>query len=345
MSAGRFIQVRGTRLVESFQDFLADWWAHIELEALLAPILQADRLTYAPQVIRDPKNLAEVNPFAPVFVSNAAALVHDLVRGHNGGKLAALLRPCELRTFIERKKRERAGGDGDVITISLACPGAFPLREYLPLAAEHGPGWLSQAIFTLPPPPADQLRTACRCCDRPEPSGADLMIKAICSNGRHYFLIEPRDKATGIALRLWEVTDGAASPAHLDASRVSAAHLSGRMPPPSNGASTNGGLVDLLSCVARCSLCADCLDACPLYGGELAGLLGVGNLLQSERPLLSELVAVSRWLASCTRCGMCEEACERGVPLFRIVSTISRRLQANLGYQVGDPAQKLPWMS
>jgi len=94
---------------------------------------------------------------------------------------------------------------------------------------------------------------------------------------------------------------------------------------------------------ARCTLCADCLDACPLYEGELRGLLGVGEAYQGSPPLLSELVGVSRWLASCSGCGMCQEACEHGISLVPIITALSHQIQAKLDYKAGDPAQRLPW--
>ena len=99
----------------------------------------------------------------------------------------------------------------------------------------------------------------------------------------------------------------------------------------------------LLGLFARCTLCADCLDACPLYGGELAGMLGVNRLHQGGRPLLSELVGVSRWLVSCSGCGMCQEACEHSVTLSQLISAISHRLRSELHYTAGDPLQRLPW--
>jgi CO dehydrogenase/acetyl-CoA synthase alpha subunit len=99
----------------------------------------------------------------------------------------------------------------------------------------------------------------------------------------------------------------------------------------------------LLSMFARCTLCADCLDACPLYEGELTGMLGVSEARQGAHPLLSELVGVSRWLASCSGCGMCQEACEQGAALSSLISAISHQIQSDLHYQAGDPDQRLPW--
>jgi Fe-S oxidoreductase len=98
-----------------------------------------------------------------------------------------------------------------------------------------------------------------------------------------------------------------------------------------------------MAMLARCTLCADCLDACPLYDGELSGMLGVRETQQRAHPLLTELVSVCRWLASCSGCGMCQETCEQGVSLTPLIITLSHRIQHGLKYRPGDPDRRLPW--
>jgi Fe-S oxidoreductase len=73
-------------------------------------------------------------------------------------------------------------------------------------------------------------------------------------------------------------------------------------------------------------------------------MLGAGDGRQSGGSLLSELIRVSRWLASCSGCGMCRESCENGIPLTQIVTTLSHRIQSELNYKPGDPNHRLPWM-
>jgi Fe-S oxidoreductase len=74
-------------------------------------------------------------------------------------------------------------------------------------------------------------------------------------------------------------------------------------------------------------------------------MLGIGGELQSKRPQLSELVQVTRFLASCTGCGMCAEACSAGIPLVPLILDLSRLIRAELHYAVGNPLQPLPWSS
>jgi len=100
-------------------------------------------------------------------------------------------------------------------------------------------------------------------------------------------------------------------------------------------------LGSLLSLFASCSLCGDCLDACPLYNGELSGMLGV----HGARPPLAEMVDVGRWLAACAGCGMCESSCDQDVPLMLLIASLSQQIQGATHQRAGEPARPLPWAS
>jgi Fe-S oxidoreductase len=55
------------------------------------------------------------------------------------------------------------------------------------------------------------------------------------------------------------------------------------------------------------------------------------------------MVLLSRWLASCSGCGMCEEVCQRSVPLTLLVSALSHRIREENDYITGSPDQPPPW--
>jgi formate dehydrogenase subunit beta len=350
MSVYRILRVKSGHMLGSFRGFLSALWPRAGLDAILAPVRQMGTPLYSPQQISTSADLDAVNPFAPCMSGNTAALVPEILQKRPGLRLAALLRPCELRTLTELQKRRWANRERNLLTIGVDCLGTYPAELYIRLAAEHSTDRLSQMSFSGPPPPLDRMRSACQICDCPEPWDADIMVGTIGVARRQYILIGARDEATFSALGLQEITDSAASEEQIAYRSTAVTRLSENRKAfdlsrsTANGATEGSELSSLLACVSRCSLCADCLDNCPLYRGELAGLLGVGSARDGERPLLSALVSVSRWLASCTRCGVCEDACERGVPLMAVISNISRRIQANLHYTVGDPAQKLPWV-
>jgi ferredoxin len=192
------------------------------------------------------------------------------------------------------------------------------------------------------------VRQTCQLCDSPSPMGADITIGTIGIEPQGEILIIAKNEAIDASLKLQDLTDGMATERQV----VCREMMIGKMVDlraEKRSALLNGhtfGMEELSSALAmfaRCTLCADCLDACPLYDGELAGMLSAGDRHQGGHSLLAELVKVSRWLASCSGCGMCRESCEHGVPLGQFINVLSHRIQSELHYRPGDPSEPLPW--
>lgn len=352
MNVNRVIEVRNHDPVGSLREFLAAWWEAAGLEALLAPVELADRSGVMAQVIEEPARLSVVNPFAPIMLSNAASAVDKFSHDRPGGRTAAMLRPCELRALIELRKRRHADSTNDKMTIVGAdCLATLPQPEYLDRV--HAEGLREMVRKALEEAAegecsARQPRMACCLCSWPAPRGADVVIGAIGVSPEEYLLIIAQDEATDERLRLAQVTDGLATEAQVVRREVAVGAIAKKR--SKAGAEIVRSVPQrfsdvgsLLSWFAACSLCGDCLDACPLYDGELSGLLGVGGTRYGGQALLAELVDVSRWLASCSGCGMCQEACTSGVPLTRLIAALTHRIQEELHYTPGDPSQPLPW--
>ena len=51
--------------------------------------------------------------------------------------------------------------------------------------------------------------------------------------------------------------------------------------------------------------------------------------------LLFHITRMAHMASSCVQCGMCEEACPMGVPVFRIFKAVSTKVQALLAYEPG----------
>ncbi len=362
MKLNHVLRIQDDDAVETLRRFLSAWWMHVELDAMLAPVELPDHGGVAPEVIEHPDELRRVNPFLPMMPANTVPLVDGFIKEHRGGHLAVILRPCELRALIELQKRNRvqvpqAGRNGhrNLTIIGVDCPGTFSVPEYAHHMEQHFDdaemmrmtlAYGSQESY-LPYP----FRAACQMCDSPAPFGADVTIGSIGVAPQGYLLAIAADEQMDASLRLSDVTDGAASDGEVFQREVTLGKLAEKRSRQkiemlNKQDQHTDDMKNLLAVFARCTLCADCLDACPLYDGELAGMLGVKDTPQQRtRPLLTELVSVSRWLASCSGCGMCQEVCEHGVSLMPIITTMSHRIQRELHYRPGDPNQRLPWNS
>jgi formate dehydrogenase subunit beta len=352
MNINRKVEVRDADPLQTLREFLAAWWTAINLNALLAPVELSSGREVKTQVISDRNDLDRVNPFAPVMLDNAATAIGKFARDHPGARIAVMLRPCELRAWTELRKRRNVPMASDhVLTVGIDCPGTLPAIDFARRVQDQGLRGMTEDALDCG---ADcdrlprQLRTACRICDGPAPRGADLTIGILGIPSREYLVVIARDRATDEKLALASITDDEAEESEVVRREVAVGAISQRRARVRDELSRAvphrmADLGSMLSWLARCSLCGDCLDACPLYDGELNGLLGVGTARYGSQPLLAEVAGVSRWLASCAGCGMCEEACTCDVPLTVLISSLARRIRDELPYAAGDPLARLPW--
>ena len=354
MNVNRVIEVRDRDPLGAVRSALGAWWQKAGVDALLAPVELPDGTGTRSEVLLDARRLDEVNPFTPVMGSNAAAAIGKFSRDHPGARLAALLRPCELRALIElRKRRYGAAADDRVLTIGVDCTATLGPEAFAGRARTRGLAALTrealEAAAEGEPWPA-RPRTACQVCLSPAPRGADLAIGFLGLPAGQMLLLIARDEATDAANHLQHVAPTLASEAQVVQRESAVGTLDerrsrARAELARTATRRFSDLGSVLAWLAGCTLCGDCLDACPLYDGELSGLLGMGSSAYPGQPVLAELVEASRWLASCSGCGMCETACASEVPLSQLICGLSHRIQEELDYVPGDPSRRLPWMA
>ncbi len=359
MNVNRIIPVHHDNPLASFQEFLAAWWSALDLQAMLAPFELSDRSSVITQPIEHASQLVYVNPFAPIMQSNAAALVNAFVRDRAGQRLAVMLRPCELRALIELRKRRRtlavdeALANHTLIIIGVDCVATYPVAEYTRRIQEYSEEavthdalmYAGEAVYS----PYD-LRAVCKVCDWPAPRAADVTIGVIGVAAEHYLLVIAQDEDADVRWRLNRVTTGLATDSQAAQREAAVNNLSDERAAARTqqlGLVSENGMdfARVLGWISNCTLCGDCLDACPLYNGELARWLGAGAH-RNNHALLADFIEVARWLTSCSGCGMCEAACEQGVPLGLIASALSHGIRGGLHHYVaGDPDRSLPWAS
>jgi formate dehydrogenase subunit beta len=359
MNINRIVQVRDGNALDTLREFLAGWWLNYKLDAMFAPMDLPDHSAVAAQVIEDPAELSSFNPFAPVLLDNSAASVSKFVKEHPADRLAAVLRPCELRAYIELQKRgtqqpgTRRPEEPKCVILGFDCLGTYypadysrlveaksieeMTREALRQAAEGG---LRQQPF----------RTSCQMCDWPAPRGADMTIGTIGTSPDQYLLIIARDETTDAHLCLEKVTDKLAYESQvarremvIGAIADTRAGMRKALIEEIQSPRLFGDLGIILAWLANCTLCGKCLEACPLCGEEAGRPFSPNRKTDTGHTLLTDLVSVSRWLASCSGCGMCEEKCSQGVPVALLISALSHAIRSEIRYSAGDPAGHLPW--
>jgi formate dehydrogenase (coenzyme F420) beta subunit len=351
----RILETRGDPL-GALRAFLKGWWQVVGLDALLAPVQLPGCCGIFPQAISQPEQVDSVAPFAPLLTVNSAGLIDEFLDTYPQGRLAVILRPCEIRTYIEMRKRRMINSPGDqplieprLAVIGIDCPGTLDNKfirdetqdELIASLTCEALDWCAQGRWLN-----GHLRQACQICEWPIPTGADLSIGLFGQDSREQILLITSSEAAASQLMLEQLTNELTDEAALRRRNSTAMMVMDRRSAQLTYKNPNSGRdpYNILAAFARCSMCTDCLDACPLYDGELAGMLGVPGVGSSVAPLLVNLVGVSRWLASCSGCGLCQDACTQDVPLLNIVMAINHRIRSELNYFPGDPDQKLPWI-
>lgn len=349
MNVNRIYPLRQVDTLTGLRKFLSSWWINYQLDAMLAPIELDTNASPTTQSIMDPINVGHVNPFAPFMPYNAAIQARKFVREHPGVRLALMLRPCELRTYIEQQKRDPLQ-DAEVLLIGVDCLGTYTQQEYNRRVMAMGASQvIAEVLQNASQGGWKQLpfRTACQVCDWSGPRGADMIFGIIgVESDKHLLVIlrnEECDARLGIAaiasklaseyqVSHRETMVGAIADTHAGMRRMLLEEMQKKCSFDELGC--------LLGLFARCTLCGECLKACPFCQGEPA----VRKVQRGENLLsLTDLVDISRRLISCPGCGMCEESCEKHIPMTLIFSALSHRIRDEIHYRAGDPTQKLPW--
>jgi len=296
------------------------YWEKSNLESILLP-LNGNADTTGPTIINAPEQIQMFNPFTPVMPINAAEIVPELVS--SGKRVAAVLRPCEIRTLkgmIERKRLTTK----NLLTISVDCLGTLPIDEFEWRAKRKGsPKGLAQEALQF----ARQggivpyrYRAACQICESPGAMYADMNIGVLGLPVRKYLMIEIRNKELETLFVDEEFLE---EPTLISQRQCVISRLAER------GKETRqrifNGLVGVLPAdidslvepLQGCDGCRICLDNCPICTRDYPHQDAIGEYKREE---------VIEWLVSCSECGICEQSCPKHLPLTIIFAHIRDQL-------------------
>lgn len=296
---------------------IAALWEAANLERILLPQNGATETT-GPRVIANPQGTEHFNPFIPLMPFNAAQLVPELVA--EGTPVAAVLRPCELRTLraMERRGQLRTH---NLLTVSVDCLGTLPPEEFARRAQREGSSQDTLQSASQGNSVSYRYRTACQICQSPEACEAEVNIAVLGLPVRQYILLNVRREALATRLRGEEATpvDETLLAQH---QRVTARLVE-------RGQSTRQRIFRKLTSVLPatiealtapikgCDDCRACFDACPLCTSQFPQRDAKGNYTRTD---------VLEWLVSCAGCGMCEQACPKHLPLTLTFAYIREQL-------------------
>jgi formate dehydrogenase subunit beta len=271
------------------------------------------------QSLTDPSGLAAADPFAPLMVANTAKELARRARAGVEGRVGAVVRPCEIRALHELAHRDGFSLDSFLL-VGVDCLATFQPEAYERRAREiGGPAELTREALLFARQGGILLyrnRPACQRCGAPLPAAVDLCLGVHGLAVGEAVLLTARDEETASLLRLDAITDGPA-PSELIAqhTRMAAALTARRSRTRARVEEQLTGLPgtveELAAHILSCAPCRACLEACPVYAGQLEA---------------ASVEKVAEWLACCAGCGMCEQACPQHMPLPSVIDRIRRGL-------------------
>jgi formate dehydrogenase subunit beta len=367
MSQTASIPVPDGDLPAALSGFLQSILALDEIDALLVPRRLPMKNMVMPTLISDADQLDGVDPLAPAFAMNAAKVVSRLTRKPTGQKVAAVMRPCEIRAFIELVKLHQACTD-DLVIVGLDCLGALGNTDYFDYAGTDGEAAthrfyrqvleLGDASST----PGPKLATACRVCELPIPEGADLLLGMFGVDVEHQILLDACTAAGEEVLQLLQLAPAdvpqgrARALAALKQERTAARD---QMFEDTRAATDN--LEKLTAYLATCVNCYNCRVACPVcycrecvfvtdvFDHEPSQYLGwaarKGAIKMPTDTIFYHLTRLAHMSTACVGCGQCSNACPNDIPVMELFRTVAHRTQQGFDYQAGRDLAETPPLS
>ena len=334
--------------VPVLQSFLAGLIQASASRRLLGPVSTEPGIV-SPAILTQAGEFSRVNPLLPLMQANAAALLRTAMGGSAAEPLIAVLRPCEVRAAIELAKQ------GKLDLANLILVGVDCLSTYEPGYWTKGndahpgrPDWLMDEALQLAQ--TGQVRTegyrlACQLCERPAADyrAADLLIGLVGVPNQERLLVLA-DEAKDARWNLEALTDRPATERETVDREVTLWRLAERRKEAAEAKLESLGLTDaypgvIMGYMNKCTLCGECVDACPQWSEELRSALAGG-----KDAFLQALLSASQRQASCSGCGMCQVHCPEGIPLSAIQRALSRQIQQRMHYVAGrDLHDPLPW--
>ena len=329
------INVEAQDPLEAIRRLLEKILAQEAIAAVLAPKRPPAGAMVMPTLISDPDQLDGVDPLAPAFALNAAKVVSRLTRKPMGGRLAVMLRACEIRAFIELVKLNQGSAD-ELVILGMDCLGALGNKDYLDMAGDDPSAYTRRfyesilegqgaAIEDLP------LTSACRACEQPLADGADLTILLYGVDIRQALIVQARSEKGRTLL------DGLGlEPAEPPAGRteVVQALIQARTGQRDRMFQDTAAAVDSIEKLSRylaaCVNCYNCRVACPVcYCRECVFVTDVfdhepmqylgwaqrrGAIKMPTDTLFYHLTRLAHMSTACVGCGQCSNACPNDTP-------------------------------
>jgi formate dehydrogenase subunit beta len=325
----------------------------------LKKINQKGSVAYS--LITTSDELNDAVPFYPLMPTNAGTLLSRFtLNGSTTEPIVAIVKPCELRAFIELIKREQ-GSLENIYIISSTCGGVYPLKIVAEETIEKN---LSQYWDAVKKGEMNEnLRPACTGCTEFTPYTADITVDLIGHNNldKECVLILNTKKGEELAKEM----KGEFLERELDKETLKKFYdkRDAAKKKLFNEINTKmKGLDGLIEIFGRCIGCHGCSTVCPICYCKLcefdssdseykpstyeSELKRRGGLKVPPGTIYYHLGRLAHMGISCVGCGSCEDVCPVDIPLSIIFKKVGESIQQIFEYIPGkNIEEKIPLLT
>jgi len=300
--------------------------------------------------------LDDAVPFFPLMPVNAGKVLSRFtLKGATEKPVAAVVKPCELRAFIELVKREQ-GNLENIFFISFTCGGVYPLKMAANENLEKNIPEYWDAVKNAEIP--SELRPACKGCVEFVPYTADITVDIL---GK-----KDLDKECTMILNtrrgeeLVEILKGEILEKEIDKDRLDKFHAKREIEKKKlfdEIEEKTKGIDGLINIFGRCINCHGCSKVCPICYCTLcefespdseynpsnyeAELRKRGGLRVPPGVLYYHLGRLDHISISCVGCGSCEDVCPVNIPLSIIFKKVGESVQKLFNYVPGRDVKEV----
>jgi formate dehydrogenase subunit beta len=310
------------------------------------------RLAYA--LITDPDMVAKCAPLHPLMPVNLGQVLNRFtMMGPPPEPIAVVIRPCELRAFVETVKRRMSHME-NLFFISYTCGGVFTLKSSIDSDIEERvPGyWEGVRANEI----GGELRATCQSCVEFLPYTADVTVRVVDGSGDFRTIADTeRGRVLIAGLGFEEGED------ELNNERITSllAKRTAMREEIFVSRAAKPGLGGLVEQFGKCIGCHACRQACPICYCNLCTF--ESNIFEKRpadhRRELEEkggtrlppdtvFFHVGRMMhmaVSCVACGSCGDVCPVSIPVAVDFKRVGETLQKTFGYEPGkDVKQPVP---
>jgi len=352
-------------LTKGLQQFFKRLLATEEIDALFLPVRLTASSSIMPSLVTDADQIENAVPLSPAFPLNSGRMVSRLSYKLSGRKTAVLLRPCEMRAFIELIKLKQ-GSRQELILIGMDCPKALTASDYTaymekdPLADDA----YIQKVFSEKDDTLNgfHFSSACQTCENPFPVNADINIFLHGVDLSEGVMMDSGSESGQKILESLKMPE-ASMPANREeiVAQIKEANSIANSAMVKDIEEKTNSIPKLTAFFDRCINCYNCRNMCPVcYCKECVFNTDVfyhqpvqyhqwaekkGIVKLPTDTVFYHLTRLTHISHACVGCGQCSNACPSDINVFELFKSVAQQTQAAFEYSPGTDENDPPPLS